>query len=315
MIRIKESIKNHNKQLENWLKRKDYEGKCGWDLVKKDIKFVYGTDKADLGISWHGFVVEGMPKDKCILMKNEPPIYNVFFGKRLNDSKYTKEFITVMASSKTAPYDYYYNIPRLEYELVDKYFDKEKDRFLCTILRNKKWSYLANSLNFKNRKYNKQSLLKFRKKADLYFSRIFNGKYQSYGGPWHRHTYNGVIPGDQKSLYEVLSHYQLCFAPENSRFYGYVCEKAFQAMCCGAVPIYYGAPDVENYYPEGTYIDCRRYKNYKELCEYLKSLEEKDYEEYRKKMKRFVTSKQSEHFTSIAFAKTFMKVLKEEKLL
>jgi len=315
MIKIKESVKNHQGQLENWLKYKDYDDKCGWDLIKNKIEFVHGTEKCDIGISWHGFVVEGTPKHECILMKNEPPIYNVFFNRKLNTKKYTKEFLTVMSSNKTDPYDYYYNIPRFEFGLVDKYFNEEKDKFLCTILRNKRWSYLINSIDYRNRKFNKYSLLKFRAKGDLLFSRIFKYQYQSYGGPWASPTYVGIIPGDGVSLYDTLCHYKMCFAPENSRFNGYVCEKAFQAMCCGTIPIYYGAPDVEEYYPEGTYIDCRKYKNYKELCDYLKSLEEDDYKEYQKKMKKFVTTKQAQCFSSVTFAKTFLKVLKGEGLL
>jgi len=315
MLKVKESVKNHQNQLERWLHREDYAGRKGIDLVKKYVTFVNGTEEADIGISWHGNVVYGVPKEKCILMKNEPPIYNCFFNKKLNDPKYKKDFLAVMASNKTDANDHYYNIPRHEYMFMKEHFDVEKDKFLCTILRNKRWSYWRNYIDLRNRKYNQHTLLNFRKKGDIVFSKRFKGKYQSYGGPWVSPTYYGKIPGDGISLYDVLSHYKLCFAPENSRFWGYVCEKAFQAMCCGSVPIYYGAPDVEYYYPKGTFIDCREFKNFGQLCDYIQQLKDEDFEDYRKKMKRFLTTNQSEDFSSVTFAKRFLKVLGELKLV
>jgi len=309
MLKIKESTKNHKDQLWRWLNYKDALGRVGFDLLKNDIKFVHGEEEADIGISWHGFVVDGVSKERCILMKNEPPIYNTFFGRRLNDDRFTKEFLTVMSSNKTAPYNYYYNIPRYEFDLVKEYFDEKKYEFLCMILRNKKWSYLINSLDINNRKYNKYSLLKFRKKADKYFCDYFGNKYHSFGGPWDKRCFKGELPGGKK--WGVFARYQFTFCPENSRFWGYLCEKPIQPMCCGSIPIYYGAPDVEKYLPKGTFVDCRDFKNFKQLSDYIKNMEMSEYNEYVKKMKKFVTSEQADAFSSYIFAKQFKKILEE----
>lgn len=310
MLKLKESTKNHSNQLERWLNYEYIDGSKGIDLLK-DVTFVNGSKKADIGISWHGAPVEDIEPKKCILMKNEPPIYNCFFGKRLNDPLYTNGFLTVMASNKTPPYDYYYNIPRFEFKLVKEYFDINKNEFLCTMLRNKKWSYLRNSIDLRNREFNKQSLLKFRMKADIYFSIRFDSKYDSFGGPWASGTYAGKIPGDGVSLYKHMCHYKFSFAPENSRFNGYVTEKPIQAMCCGCIPIYYGAPDVEEYLPKGTFIDCDTHRNYAYLCNYIESMDENEYNEYIKNIRRFVTTDESKKFSSVEFAKGFKKVLDE----
>jgi len=307
MIRIKESTKNHQDQLWRWFNYEDAKGRKGIDEVGEDITFVRGTEEADIGVSWHGAPVQSVSIPKCILMKNEPPIYNVFFGRNLSDERFTKVYASVMASHKLNNGDAYYNIPRYEFPLIKKYFEKPKTELLCMMLRNKPWSYRVNSLDYKNRNYNRNSLLKYRKNMDRALCRILGkNKYHSYGGPWCKECFHGEI--DNK--WEVLSKYKFIFCPENSRFDGYVTEKPIQPMCMGSIPIYFGAPDIYEYLPKGTFIDADKF-NVKELAEYIKYMPHSEYIGYLKRIRKFITTDESKRFTSVEFTNKFMKVLEK----
>lgn len=293
-----------------WLNYKDATGKKGADLLEGVIEFVDEKEKADYGISWHGDNVYKVQQKKCIIFKNEPPIYNAFFGWQLCDPKYLKKYAKIMSSCKFNTYDYYYNIPRYEFELVNEFFDKPKDKLICMILRNKKNSQRALKMVPIFRIYNRYSLLPFRKESDYALSEYFGETmYQSYGGPWTERCYQGEIPGGGK--WEVFSQYKFTFCPENSRFNGYVTEKPIQPMCCGSIPIYYGAPDVEQYLPKGTFINFAEFKNIDEVCDYIYHMNENEYRQYRENIRRFVTTDESRRFSSVAFAETFLGVLNE----
>ena len=112
--------------------------------------------------------------------------------------------------------------------------------------------------------------------------------------------------------FEVISKYKFNFCPENSSFYGYVTEKPFQSMLCGSVPLYIGAPDVEDILSDGTYIDVRRF-GANELVNYIKNMSDKEYNGYRKRMKKFVTTEKSNIYSSYNFAQKLVKVLEENK--
>jgi len=312
MYKLKESTKNHQNQLERWLNYEDSIGRKGIDIFNKNgITFVNGNEKADIGISWHGFKVEGMEPKDCILMKNEPPIYYSLFNKKLCDSIYNLKFLATMSSHKLFGFDsYYYNIPRYEFKLTEKYFDVPKDKHLCMILRNKPFSYYINAIS-KGREYNKKSLLKYRKQMNKMFCKHLGKKYyESYGGPWKGKCYQGEIKSNGK--WEIFSKFKFTFCPENSKFDGYVTEKPIQPMCCGSIPIYWGANDVCDYLPAGTYINACG-QPFVDLIDMILNMSETEYSKYRDRIKRFITTKESECFSSYKFAENFIKVLKEVK--
>jgi hypothetical protein len=61
----------------------------------------------------------------------------------------------------------------------------------------------------------------------------------------------GFIPFDCK--YEILKHYKYCIAIENAVVPGYFTEKINECYLCEALPVYYGCPDLENYYDENSF--------------------------------------------------------------
>ena len=73
----------------------------------------------------------------------------------------------------------------------------------------------------------------------------------------------------QKTKVEVFKNYTFGLAFENSNCYDYVTEKIFDVLAAGAIPIYMGAPNVDQYVPPNSYIDVRWFTSAAELVGYL----------------------------------------------
>lgn len=70
----------------------------------------------------------------------------------------------------------------------------------------------------------------------------------------------------------LYSRYKFVIAFENFRAANYVTEKFFDPLLAGAVPIYFGAPDIDEYAPgDNCYVDVRAYKTAGELVAHLKA--------------------------------------------
>jgi len=320
MIKIKEStshrpVHSTNDAVEMTLNRVDTLGRKGIDLLNKhNIKFVYGKERADFGISKHGNKVKGLSKSKCILLKKEPPIYNVFFGWRISNDSFMKKYMAIITNSIIG------NVPQTHhlttqqaFEYLD-YFDKPKTKLLCMVLQNKKWAYRLNSFVPTLRKYNKYSNMKIKIEADNAFCKYLGKKYASYGygGGWNPKCYRGAIP-NYNDKYKVISQYYFNFCPENSQFKGYVTEKPIVSMVCGSIPIYIGAPDIYDYLPKGTFIDYRHYTP-KQLVDKITRLDTDQIKKYRQRIKKFITSKEViDRYSSVAFAKKIIKIVEENQ--
>ena len=334
MIRVKQSSPSHTKitsSYEKWIEEslsvKDGFWRKGEDLFKEhDIKFVYGDEKADFGFSLHGNKVRGVPYNKCILFRVEPPIYNVFFGRKLCNQRYLKKFMAVMTDYIVDDFPVvHFNVPIRAFTFTDTFFDRSRKEFLCMILKNKKRSMLLNSFMPSLRKYNKNSNLKLRSDTDKKFCDVFGSQYDSYGRGWDYRCFKGSLdPYTLESIqqpdgsyqlistpmvFDVLCRYKFNFCPENSRFNGYVTEKPCHAIAAGCVPIYSGAPDVLKYLPKGTFIDYHSFDSVESLCKYLIEMPDKEYQQYRKEMKKFAKSDQTNNFSSYTFAQKIISIL------
>jgi len=315
MIRIKESIDPTFKLgyiphgwLDRALERPDAIDRKGIDIFKaNDIKVVHGNEKADIGFSKHGDKVQGVSRNKCILVKTEPPIYNLYFGLRLNNPRYQKKFLAVMSNTKTKGLDeVHFNTPQKCF-VYKNLFWKPKKKFLCTVLKNKNNTRIINNFIPFLRKYNKHNNMQLRIDADLVFCKAFGpNRYFSYGKGWNESCFHGRT----QNQFQTFSEHKFTFAMENSCFRGYVTEKPIQAMCCGSIPIYLGAPDVDYYLPENSYIDFRKY-TIEELCAKLLTMSEDEYFKRRLTMNKFVSSNQADSFSSYTFAKKIVKIIEE----
>jgi len=346
MTTIKESYKPWYKRgqisdgvwLEKALHRPDALGRRGIDVFKKEgIEVVHGNERADYGLSLHGEPVEGVPRNKCILFKGEPPIYNLYFGLRLCSPKYNAKFKGVLSNYIIDGINQvHFNSPQNQFQSVNKYFDRPKTEFLCMVLSNKKTSILLSGLVVGNWKYYKQSNHKIRILADNYFCDRFGPeKYHSYGRGWNPKCFKGgagdfvgekieLVDGEYHYTppyhgeLEVISKYKFNFCPENSRFEGYVTEKPIHAMVAGSIPIYLGSPHPDYYLPSDTFIDFGAFiigfskkPSLVALCHYLENMNDSEYQSYRKAMRRFLTSKEADNFSSYIFAQKLVRMLEE----
>lgn len=73
-------------------------------------------------------------------------------------------------------------------------------------------------------------------------------------------------------LHCAMSYYKFVLAIENTMTESYVTEKLFYALDSGAVPIYFGAPNVWDLVPPHSIIDGSKFKSLKELASYVKAL-------------------------------------------
>jgi len=308
-ITIKESFNSYS-EVKDMISRVDYNGNNGLEYLKeKGYIFVdkNSNKKVDIGISQHDDKVKNMPKNKCILLKREPPIYNALWGIKLSNSNHIKKYLAVMSTCIEKNLEQYHFIIPRDFTNV-KYFRNEKEKLLCMVLRNKKINVKINNLFPSLKKYSKNSLLDFRERCDYYFCKnLKNSFYNSYGKGWC----NDCFCGSPESEFETISKYKFNFCPENSRFEGYLTEKAFNAIICGSIPIYLGAYDVKKYLPPMTFIDYTKYKHIDDLITDIKYMDSIEYMSYLNSMSKFLKSKESDCFSSVTFAKKLIKVIEE----
>ncbi|KAL7128464.1 hypothetical protein ABFS83_14G319200 [Erythranthe nasuta] len=73
-------------------------------------------------------------------------------------------------------------------------------------------------------------------------------------------------------LHCAMSHYKFVLAIENTMTESYVTEKLFYALDSGAVPIYFGAPNVWDFIPPHSIIDGTQFSSMEQLASYIKSV-------------------------------------------
>ncbi len=83
---------------------------------------------------------------------------------------------------------------------------------------------------------------------------------------------------------KILARYRFTLAVENSISSDYVTEKFFEPLIAGSIPIYLGAANVQEFAPgDNAYIDISDFANMQELADFLETVDERDYHEWRGK--------------------------------
>ena len=161
---------------------------------------------------------------------------------------------------------------------------------------------LTPAMNFVN-------LFPFRMDAIVYFSH--KNYFDLYGRGWENHKFltkeeseavkrlNPKQIGD-KDL--IVSKYQFALCFENTIFPGYVTEKIFDCFIAGCIPIYYGAPDIDEYIPANTFIDMRDFKGFDEWALYIEDISKEAIDQYRLNINQFLQSEYFLKFTDQYFA-------------
>jgi hypothetical protein len=166
-----------------------------------------------------------------------------------------------------------------------------------------------------------------RRDSISYFETHHPADFDLYGVGWDtapqmlsgtRITRSARRPDEQRSSYrgpvankwEVFPKYRFALCYENvSDQSGWVTEKLFDCMRADCVPVYWGAPNVDEYVDSRAYIDRRQFQSDAELASYLAGMSEARYDEYRRAVRRYLQSDAFHLFESPAFVVSMMRGL------
>jgi alpha(1,3/1,4) fucosyltransferase len=123
-----------------------------------------------------------------------------------------------------------------------------------------------------------------------------------------RRAFRGVA--ESKSATLAQYDYAICF--ENMMLRGWITEKLFDCFFCGTIPVYLGAPDIEQYVPRACFVDMRDFADYAELGEHLRSLPDHRRAEYREAARSFIDSDAFFPFSKEAFAQRIVEFVAED---
>lgn len=205
-----------------------------------------------------------------------------------------------------------------------------KDKKLCVLIAGNK----------KARRMRSQDLYNEREVAIRWFERNAPNSFDLYGVGWNRHMFGGNIflrqlnrfsqlcrfyqlifrtgyssyRGVVENKISIMSRYKFSICYENAcGIPGYITEKIFDSFFSGCVPVYWGAPNVTEHIPESCFIDRRKFNSNDELYGYLKSMSEVRYQAYLDSIEAFLSSKDSNQFTSKGFVEMLMSEILDGK--
>jgi len=121
-----------------------------------------------------------------------------------------------------------------------------------------------------------------------------------------------VYKGPTKAKVETLGSYTFALCFENMILKGWLTEKIFDCFFAGAIPIYWGAPDVTEYIPEDCFVDKRKFPTYEELRRFLRSLSPKDILTYKGNARDYLASEKFKPFTKETFLEIFKRIVEED---
>lgn len=200
--------------------------------------------------------------------------------------------------------------PQVKDTIVEELWNNKDREFLVMINSNKKAQFKDHEL-YSQRIRALIALQRFGT-IDLYghgwnvpFYKIRQTRHFPYLYWKYRKALRAIYKGSVESKYETLSRYKFALCFENSVMPGYITEKIFDCFFVGTVPIYLGAPDVENYIPKNCFIDMRDFDSYGKLYTYLLSLSNDDISSFREAAREYLSSELYQPFTKEKFVKQF----------
>lgn len=120
-------------------------------------------------------------------------------------------------------------------------------------------------------------------------------------------AYNGLC--DNKK--ETISKYRFNLCLENFQYPGYITEKIIDCFAANTVPLYLGAPDIENYIPLNCFIDLRKFKSNSSLLKFLNGMTDDEYNQILNNGKAFLLSDEGKKYSYSSVANQFYKLIME----
>jgi len=110
---------------------------------------------------------------------------------------------------------------------------------------------------------------------------------------------------------KISSEYKFSICFENLSYEGYVTEKIIDCFNAGVIPIYMGAPDINDFVPENSFIDFRDFGSLSDLNIYLKGLTNKQAMSMLDSGQKFLKSEDGYKFSYEGFSEEVNKMLTE----
>jgi hypothetical protein len=156
-----------------------------------------------------------------------------------------------------------------------------------------------------------------------YFEKKIEQQFELYGIGWNEpvtiHQPHVKTPVPYYSSYkgivnrkvDVYPKFRFALCYENSMDPGYITEKVFDCMRSDCVPIYLGAPNINDYIPANTFIDRRQFSSDEQLADFILNIDENKYENYRESISIYLSSDQFSSFLCTSLAETIIKVIEK----
>ncbi len=107
---------------------------------------------------------------------------------------------------------------------------------------------------------------------------------------------HAMAVGAPESKTEIYSSYDFAFCVENMRMSGYITEKIFDALFCGCIPIYWGAPDIKSFISADCFVDMDEFGGPAGAIDQCVAMTPEDRTAYRQAIRRFLASSAFERF-------------------
>ena len=186
-----------------------------------------------------------------------------------------------------------------------EYFDRPRDGFMV---------FMNGPRRAKG--FFQKELYTKREEAVEFFAK--NGGIDVYGGGWDGHkseAIRGAARGRADNKPETFSRYKFALCFENAIWPGYLTEKIFDCLLVGTIPIYLGDPEIEKKVSPGSFVDARKFSDYKELVEFLRSRSSDDLKNYRESARNYLDSEGFKKFTKEFFAETVFGAINSGRLI
>lgn len=166
----------------------------------------------------------------------------------------------------------------------------------------------------------KNELQSKRLEAIAYFTSI--NSLTLYGHGWNElqrlpSNWRKRLNSDLKNLnpqpcedkFKTISGYKFAICFENVSYPGYITEKIIDCFVAGAIPIYLGAPDVQDFIPKESFVDMREFDSWERLNNYLDRITEDDALKILSAGRDFLNSSQGKLYSNEGFAQFVIDIL------
>ena len=299
----------------------------GWEVVTGD-QAVERIDSGDLGASdvyvvqeensAVGLTLLEQGAHPALILSGESPLYAQDFYRNLGaiSRPFPHRVLFAGAHAKASG-------PGANHPLLFPAFHRGETRtltpwkerqHLALLAGNKYWRHAAipwpNRIRRASNELRNRELKNWLRQNQLHDARLrlvahFNdvGLIDVYGTGWDRLSHlprlwrnrlSELNPAGNSVSYEdkhdLLSGYKFTLTMENFVFPGYVTEKVYDALAAGSIPLYQGAPDIEDFLPASAFIDLRDFDDPSSLQTYLNSIDENQATEFLAAGREYLTS-------------------------